>query len=182
MQSDTPNRRRSIGIIILVVLALAVSACGTLAEKATEQIVEQAIESGEGGEVDLDIDTDAGTFSVETEDGSMQVGSGLDLPANLEIPVPTGGNVTSTQSGDGYAQALIAFPRERLEELVEFYEDWVDSQSGVFQTSNSQYSNDGELFRKYNWFAYESGVSVGVSDCYSSSGEGIDACVSVLDN
>lgn len=173
-------RRPWMGMMLLVVVALVGSACGSIAEKATEQIIEKAVENSEGGDVELDLDVGDGSLSLETEDGSIQMGTGLDLPDNLEVPVPTGGDVTSTQTGDGYVQASISFPQDRFDELVEFYEDWVASQSGEFQTSNSQYSNDGEVFRNHNWYDNESGITVGVSDCFSISDEGMAACVSVF--
>lgn len=171
-----------LAIVGIVILAMVNVACGSLAEKATEQVLEKAIESGGDGNVELDLDAEGGSFSVQTDEGSMNFGSGLDLPDTLEIPVPNDGNVTSTQSGDGYVHATITYPRERFDEVVAFYENWVGAQAGDFQTANSQYSNDGEIFRTSTWSESESGTTVGVSDCYSIDGDGLATCLTVLHN
>lgn len=51
----------------LVVVGLGVTACGS----ATEKLAETAIEQGTGGDVDLDISGDGGSFSVDTPEGKV---------------------------------------------------------------------------------------------------------------
>jgi hypothetical protein len=66
--------------------AMVLTGCGS----ATEKITETVIESAGGGEVDIDFDESEGTFSVESEEGSLSVGG--DGPKNWpeDIPLPQG--------------------------------------------------------------------------------------------
>lgn len=60
-----------------VAAALGLSACGAVAERATEQGVEQLIESSiddELGDFDIDLDLSDGNFSIDTDDGSFSFG------------------------------------------------------------------------------------------------------------
>lgn len=63
-----------ITIAAAVAAALGLSACGAVAERATEQGVEQLIESSiddELGGFDIDLDLSDGNFSIDTDDGSF---------------------------------------------------------------------------------------------------------------
>lgn len=79
--------RRASALTAGLVLALASVGCGAIAEQATEEMMEQAIESQGGGQVELD--GNDGEMTIETEDGTMTFGSG-EVPAivtdNLELP------------------------------------------------------------------------------------------------
>lgn len=87
---------------------LSLAACGGSDDSGTpnEQAIEQAIESATGGSVDIDIESgDGGDFSLETEDGSLVVESGGDLPEGFpaEIVFPDDWvrtSVTEMTSGD----------------------------------------------------------------------------------
>lgn len=99
--------RRAAALGSGLVLAIASVGCGAIAEQATEEMVEQAIESQGGGQVELD--GNDGEMTIETEDGSMTFGSG-EVPAivsdNLDLP---SGNVTyaSEMSGPEGATATV---------------------------------------------------------------------------
>ena len=85
-----------------LVAVSAVTACGQIAEKATEQAIEQAAEQAGGGNVDLDLDS--GTVTVEGEDGNMAIGSDLALPDTwpADVPAYDGGSLVSVMdSGNG---------------------------------------------------------------------------------
>ena len=69
----TINIGTSIKISAAVAACLAFSACGAIAEKVTEEGAERIIESESGGDVEIDFDSDDGSFSVQTEDGSFAV-------------------------------------------------------------------------------------------------------------
>lgn len=82
----TPNTTdsssaKSNGVVARITIAAAVaatlglSACGAVAERATEQGLEQLIESSIDDELgDFDIDLSDGNFSIETDDGSFSFG------------------------------------------------------------------------------------------------------------
>lgn len=66
---------RTVTVAAVVVAALGLSACGAVAEKATEQGVEQLIESSVDDQLgDFDIDLSDGNFSIDTGDGSFSFG------------------------------------------------------------------------------------------------------------
>ncbi|MEY3019243.1 MAG: hypothetical protein RLZZ272_227 [Actinomycetota bacterium] len=88
---------------LLATLAILTVGCGAIAEQATEQVIERAIESETGGSVDIDTDGD-GSVTIETEDGTASFGTGevpaaiaseFDLPGGLEVLT------TSEVSADG---------------------------------------------------------------------------------
>lgn len=75
--------------LAVVVLPLALGACGELAEQATEKAVEKAVEAEGNGDVNVDFDTDgSGGVKVETSDGTFQSGEGLpeDFPIE-QVPI-----------------------------------------------------------------------------------------------
>ena len=65
--------RRNLTIVAVTVAALGFSSCSAIVDRATEQVVEEgverAIEADSGENVELDFDTDDGTFRIETEEG-----------------------------------------------------------------------------------------------------------------
>ena len=171
---------------LFVVLALVASACGAAADKISEKVVEQAIEQASDGQANIDISgsEDNPTIKVETEDGSVAFGAGVDMPDEITIPVPDGGTVQSAMSfDDGTAQASLAYDRGRYDELVSFYEKWVADNGGdVWQKQTQTMATDDDTLRQTYWFNDESGDAIGVMDCaaFGSTGDGLDAaCVSI---
>jgi len=163
--------------MFLAVVALVATACGAATEGLTEQLIEQ---SG-GDDADVDVDLGSGRVSVETEDGSFTVGGG-EIPDGFPVPFPDGGTVQSVFTSDGAAAVSLAYPRDRYDELVAYYADWVDGQSGEWSTSS--FANDdgsGGQMRGNSWWQ-GADVNLGVTDCVSLDGDGgtVDsACVSV---
>lgn len=107
--------RRSGGAALLVaVLALASTACGAIADRATERVIERAIESETGGSVNIDRSGD-GSFSVETDEGTFAFGAG-EVPAVIanEFDLPRDLDVLSASeiTTDGEATALVVLYRE----------------------------------------------------------------------
>lgn len=71
------GRMRTVTIAAAVAAALGFSACGAVAEKATEQGIERLIESSVDDELDgfdIDLDLSDGDFSIDTDDGSFSIG------------------------------------------------------------------------------------------------------------
>jgi|JI9StandDraft_2_1071091.scaffolds.fasta_scaffold297684_1 hypothetical protein len=93
---------------------LSLAACGGSDESGTpnEQAIEEAIESASGGSVDVESDGD-GDFSIETEDGSLVVESGGDLPegfpAEIVFPANWVRTSVSEMSANGTEVFSIAF-------------------------------------------------------------------------
>jgi len=69
-------------ILSCFALVLVLSGCG---EKTAEKTAEKAIEKSTNGQVDVDIDDN--TISVNTNEGSMQAGEEVSLPAGFPSDV-----------------------------------------------------------------------------------------------
>ena len=95
-------QRKTVLAAALIGFALVAASCGAAAEKLSEEAVERALESSGGGDVELDVsgDGDEFTINVESEDGTFSVGSDVEIPSGLQIPVPDGGNATSAGTQD----------------------------------------------------------------------------------
>lgn len=76
MPQSTPSTKRSaiLGIAV-VTLAVVLTGCGKIAEKATEKATEKILESASGLE-DVDIDTDSGEITIKGSDGEEMKFSG----------------------------------------------------------------------------------------------------------
>ena len=68
------NRTSSLALA-LVIGAGALTGCGAAADKVAEKATEKAIESQTGGDVDVNTNGD-GSFNIETDDGSLSIGTG----------------------------------------------------------------------------------------------------------
>ena len=162
--------------VLVAIVALLAAACQAASEQLTEQIIEQSA----GGDADVDLDLDTGRVSVQTEDGSITVGGG-EVPAGFPVPFPDGGSVQSVFQSDDGASVSMAYPRDRYEDLVAYYTDWVAGQGGEWSTSSfTNDTGDGDAIRGTSWWQ-GSDLNLGVTDCYAVGTDGLDsACVSVL--
>lgn len=93
-------------LVLASVAALALSACGSAEEAVTERILEEV--SGEG--VDVEIGEDGEIASIETDDGSMEFGTGGDLPAEWPDGVPTfdDGTITGNQVFTSNGETIVS--------------------------------------------------------------------------
>lgn len=82
-------------------LLLTTTACSSVAENISERAAEEILEQAAGGEVDIDLDEDGGTVSVNTDDGSFSIGTD-ELPDAFpaSAPLPADYTVLSSMSGD----------------------------------------------------------------------------------
>jgi hypothetical protein len=76
--------------IVLGVTAAWCVACSGVLDKASEVAVEQALEAGADGTVDVDLNGPNGEIKVQTENGSAVIGAGAKLPEDLPIALPAG--------------------------------------------------------------------------------------------
>lgn len=83
---------RSIAATIAV-SALVLTGCG----QAAEELAEEAVKQGGGGDVEIDADGDS--VKIEGEDGSISIGKD-ELPENFpsEVSLPDGGTIESATS------------------------------------------------------------------------------------
>lgn len=165
--------------VLIIGFALLAAACG--GEQISEQLAEQAI----GGNADVQIsgDGDEVTINIESDEGSISIGSGATLPDSLTIPVPDGGDVISSFSDANSAGGSITYPGDRYEELVGFYESWTAGIGGEWQTSTSSFELDGQTQRTSQWSNEGNQYFILVSDCIDiGTGEFTSACVTINEN
>lgn len=151
----------------VVALALVVTACGSIgeniAERATEEAIEQAAESEGGGDVDIDVQEDGVSFSQSGEDGEseMQIGGDVEIPEELPVPVPDGGTVTSSssfsQDSETVYSVAVEYPAEKYEEIVAFYDDHFDGED-IHRSSRQS-----EGLQSDSWAAQEGAITVNLS-------------------
>jgi hypothetical protein len=71
---------------LALALALALSACGKSQEKAAETLAEEALEANSGQKVDVDIEDDGQTVTIQTEEGTIKQTSGDNVALPAEFP------------------------------------------------------------------------------------------------
>lgn len=137
-------RSRAVGAAVGGVTIFAMSACGS----ATELGAEQLIESQTGGDVDLDLDGD-GSFSVETEDGSMTVDEDGNFVVTDENGEVVTGNVDVDGDGDGGAVNIESedgdFQFETGGGIPEEWPSEVPAPEGMDDATSSVTEADGSL-------------------------------------
>jgi len=179
-------QRRILLAAATIGFAIVATSCGAAAEKLSEEAVERAIESGGGGDVELDVsgDGDEFTVNVESEDGTFSVGSDVEVPGELQIPVPDGGSATSAGTQDGAVFVSITYPVDRYDELVAFYDNWTSGTGDEWDTSTATFDMDGQTQRSASWAETGVGSYIAVNDCFDVFGD-IDsdtlnaACVTI---
>jgi hypothetical protein len=127
---------------LAAVAALVLTGCS----QAAEELTEEAIKQGGGG--DVEIDADDGTVKVEGEDGSFTIG-GKELPENFpsQVSLPDGGTVESastvtTAKEEGwFVQA--SYPDASAHELAGSLAGAM--KSGGFKETSSSSFNDQHL-------------------------------------
>jgi hypothetical protein len=166
-------QRKTVLAAALIGFALVAASCGAAAEKLSEEAVERALESSGGGDVELDVsgDGDEFTVNVESEDGTFSVGSDVEIPGELQIPVPDGGSATSAGTQEGAVFASIAYPLERYDELVAFYDNWTSGTGDEWDTSTATFDMDGQTQRSASWAETGVGSYIAVNDCFDVFGD-----------
>lgn len=171
--------------------AMSLVGCGAILEQATEEVVEQAVESETGGDVEIDFDSDDGTISVTGEDGEEfsididedgeSVMSGTDAEGNefemssgqgvpddwpSELALPGGEPFASSVFSEGGQQILsvtyeMTDGAEVADRLVAEYEN-----RGFTNDSTSTFESDGAVqsfttLSNADWTVQITGISDG---------------------
>jgi hypothetical protein len=162
-----------------VALALILTACQSVSENIAESITEKALEGVEG--VDgVNIDTDSGQVSIETEDGAITIGGG-EMPDGFAIPAPDGYKVTSVFTSDGTSSVSLAYDEGDFAAIEAFYDDWTASQPSEWSKSSSSISGDNGTLDSANWSDDAGGAFISISNLCLVLDESIDPenCVGV---
>lgn len=111
-------------VALLTLGSLLVTGCS--GEDLAESIAEEAAEQAAGGEVD--IDSDDGSLSIESSEGSVQMGTGGSVPESFpdDLPLPDADyEVVNSfeQSGEDGLQLQVAVQTAApVEDLVAYFE------------------------------------------------------------
>lgn len=193
----------------IAAFALLVAACSSASDVVADNVTEQLIEAGVEGDVDVDIsgdgedmsiniesedgdvsidvsgDGDDATIEMESEDGSMTFGAGSEMPESLTIPVPDGGDVTTSIEMEEGAMVVVTYPNGDFDAIVAFYDDWTAGSGEEFDRHTMSLDTGGADQRSTTWAGSGSDTFVSVGDCFDAfaeepSGEEFDAvCVNI---
>ena len=171
MVNMLPSRFPTVMRTLLVVplIAVALTACGAAQEAVSEQLVEQAV--GEG--VDVEFGDDGQVASIETEDGSFEMSTGGgEVPEEWpdDVPLFDGGEILSSQVVTDAGQTIVvvsyntdADPEATFDSLIEAYEA-----AGFAAMSTSNTGDDNGIFATYAGSRGETTVSAGVTSSVDS--------------
>ena len=159
--------------VAIAAFALLVAACSSASDVVADNVAEQLIEAGVEGDVDVDVSGDGEDMSinVESEDGTFSVGSDVEIPSELQIPVPDGGSATTAGTQEGAVFVSITYPIERYDDLVAFYDDWTSGSGEEWDTSTSTFEMDGQTQRSASWAETSVGSYIAVNDCFDVFGD-----------
>lgn len=135
-------------------LAFGLSACGKAADKLSEKAAEKVAEKAAGGNANVDIDSKDGSFKIETEDGSFQMGGG-EIPANWPSDIPLMKGFTpeghmNMSSGNETNITLNGTADASIDDLIDFYKDAMSGweTDGATTISNDDSVQKSIMFKK----------------------------------
>lgn len=167
---SSPNRRPLLAL--LAAFMFAGTSCGAIVENIAEEAVEQAVEADTGedveidfsggddgatftvetdeGTVEFDADDDGGTFTIDGDedgdDGVIAFGDDAEIPECFDgiLTMPGGLQAQSMMSGDGFCTFMaVVTSGESSEELADRYEAEIAAAGFTENSSTSQFSSDG---------------------------------------
>ena len=172
--------KRLMTVVIVLVLSVAATGCAKAAEKVSENLAEKALEESGGGNVDIQQSGDETVIKVETDEGTMVLGGG-EIPADMTVPVPDGGDVTNSISAPDGMTVSLAYPKGDFDDIVKFYEDWTGS--GDFQKNSFSTESDGTTIQSTSWYSDDGNISISVTDnCVDASGNDDAVCVMIIES
>lgn len=158
--------KRTAAGLVAAALVLGLSACGAVADKASEtageKLAEKAIEDQTGGSADVDIsdggvkisDGEGGTYEVDADgnvsgssgDGNYQMGEGTELPEGwpAELAPPSGAEIVSAISS-GDSQSVVANIDAPIRDVYEGLKGQL-TDAGYDVSSDNYTSSDGGDF------------------------------------
>ena len=196
-------------LVVVAAFALLVAACSSASDIVAENLTEQLIEAGADGNVDVDVsgdgedmtiniesedgdvsmnvsgDGDDATIEMESEDGSITIGAGSEMPEGLTIPVPDGGDVTTSVEMEEGVMVVVTYPKGDFDQIAAFYDDWTAGSGDDFDKQTMSLDTGGPDQRSSMWIGNSSETFISVGDCFDvhaeeSSGEEFNAvCVNI---
>ncbi|MFV9671868.1 MAG: hypothetical protein ACNYZH_01480 [Acidimicrobiia bacterium] len=154
-------------VVMIAVFSLLAAACGSASDTAAEKLAEELIEASSDGDVSVDVsgDGDDVTIEMETEEGSISIGIGTELPDELDIPVPDGGEVMTSFVSDDGIMATLSYDGDRFDEIYGFYEDWTGSTGDEWESQTFTMESDEGAIRNTMWIGSSNDSAINLSDC-----------------
>ena len=131
-------------LMVLVVVVLAAAGCAKAAETTVEQAIERQLEEQGSGDVNVDVDEDGGSVSIETDEGSFQMGGG-EIPDDFLLPVPDYQEISNvlTQTGESAGTMVtLTFDPDDFDDVVDLYEGFFNDEG--WEVSRTESSADNQ--------------------------------------
>ena len=129
---------------VLVIVALVAVGCAKTAEKTLEEAIERQIEEeGGSGDATVDLDDDGG-ISIETDEGSIQIGGG-EIPDDFLLPVPDYKELSGVSTFTGeFAGAMVtlSFDPDDFEDVADLYEEFFNDQGWEVSRTDTSSGDD----------------------------------------
>ncbi len=121
------------------------------------------------------------SLTLETEDGSISVGGGQDLPGRLELPVFDGGDTVSVFELSDEIAVVLSYPEDAFATIEAFYESQMEGRSGFEHSSFEVESADGVKIRNVAWLNNDANETVTITTCPDfTGGAGRVTCVTLI--
>lgn len=126
---------------VVAVVAVSLTGCGFIAQKASEKVTEKAIEGATGNKVDINKDG----VTVEGKDGgTATIGEDVKVPDDFPAEVPVyDGTVKAAFTGDKSWTVSIE-TADKPQDILDFYQKKLDE--GGFAKVSSMTTGDGGLY------------------------------------
>ena len=129
--------KRSIHLLTLLLVSIALSACGKVAEKATEKLAEKAIESNDGVKAKVDLSNGAGKVTTTDASGktaSLEWGGSKVSEAELGVPFysganPVEGGTSTVVTSEATVMTVALHSNDLAEKVTSFYREKLKAQS-----------------------------------------------------
>jgi hypothetical protein len=135
-------------VVVIVGLAMVAVGCGNAAENVLEGAIVSQLEEEGGGDADIDLAEDDRSVSIETDEGSIEIGGG-EIPDDFLLPIPDHLEVqmVSSQTGD-YAGATVAltFDGDDFQAEIALYEDYFAVEGWEFCRTDTTNGNETVVF------------------------------------
>lgn len=160
-QSSTPDKKSGSGkkgtnvVVIVVVILVALGIAGYFGvrylfqkagEKVGEELVENALESSTGSDVEYDYDDDGAT--IENEDGTASTGSMAEWPSDMPSSVPMFDQGTINYSSTAEGSWSVMYEEIDSSNLDTYKSLLEDAGWTIVETSNS--TNSGQSIQAEN--------------------------------
>ncbi len=117
-------------LIVTFAAALVLAGCGDSGNSIAEEVLENR--PGVSG-VQVGDDGSSATIEVQGDGTSASIaGEGAEIPDGFPVPFPPNETVasviqSSAGSGQNSVSVAVTFPADRWEEILTFYQNWLDS-------------------------------------------------------